>query len=80
MICGLTARITTSASATSARLDVAARMPYCLAICSSRSARASVAAMDEAGTSPVCSRPLMMASPMFPAPRKPTFLSLMLTV
>src|SRR5690349_20637657 len=53
-------------------------MPYREAISCRRSARASVAAIDEAGTRPVCRRPLMMASPMLPAPRKPTALSLRL--
>src|SRR5712692_4196477 len=80
MIWGFTARMTTSDSATSAGLLLAERMPYCVAIWSNRSRRTSVAPMDAAGTSPACSSPLIMASPMLPAPRKPTFLPLMLTV
>ena len=79
MICGLTARMTTSAERTRATLSLTCWMPYCFAMSARRSARASDAEMVLAGTSPVCVKPLMSASPMLPAPRKATRLPLMLT-
>src|SRR5262245_25462260 len=79
MIWGFTARMITSDSATRAELVGKVPMPYCFAMSARRSDRASVAPIEVAGTSFAWTSPLIMASPMLPAPRKPTRLCLMLT-
>src|SRR6185436_3767948 len=72
MICGFTARITMSARFTSSALSDETWMPYCRSSSFRRSGRTSVAKIAWAGTSLAARSPLMSASPMLPAPRKPT--------
>src|SRR5947209_11125614 len=78
MICGLTARMTTSAPRTSAALSASALTPNWSASWRARSARTSAARILSAGTRFDSTRPRMSASPMLPAPTKPTFLPLTL--
>src|SRR2546422_5599484 len=78
MICGFTASTTTSASPTSAALPETARRPYWSASWRTRSARTSATRILSGGTRFDSTRPRMSASPMLPAPTKPTFLPLTL--
>src|SRR5947209_1358664 len=78
MICGLTARMTTSAPRTSAALSASALTPNWSASWRARAARTSAARILSAGTRFDSTRPRMSASPMLPAPTKPTFLPLTL--
>src|SRR5215471_6569037 len=79
MICGFTASTTMSTAWTSALLSAAICTPYWRSSSRKRSRRTSVMYTASAGTRLAASTPLMSASPMFPAPRKPTLWPLMLT-
>src|SRR5690242_7957700 len=78
MICGLTARMMTSAARTSAVLSLRALMPNWVASWLTRSPRTSATRIRSAGTTLDSTRPRISASPMLPAPTKPTFLPLTL--
>src|SRR5213594_1547367 len=80
MICGFTARITMSAWRISSALSDATWIPYWRLSSLRRSRRTSVAWIASAGTRFAARSPLMSASPMLPAPTKPTLRPLIVIV
>ena len=68
MSCGLTEMTTRAAPATASPFERVAVMPWRSASSSTRSCRRAVAAMSLGDRQPDESRPLISASPIFPAP------------